>query len=499
VADRILAGRYRLRERIGAGGMGEVWKATDDVLGRTVAVKLVLPNLLDSPGFVRRFVAEARAMASVRHPGVVAIHDFHGDESGAYLVMEYVDGEPLSQLLARVGRLDPATAMDLVRQTAQALQAVHDRGIVHRDVKPANILVRPDGAVALTDFGIALADDNPNLTLSGAIIGTPSYLAPEQVLGHPASPLTDVYALGIVAYECLAGRRPFVGENPIAVAMQRLTQPPPPLDGVIPPTVGAVVERALAADPTHRWPSAVALALAAQQALAAAGGASPYASAQLAPPARGGPPLYASEAITVRHGPAAPTPAPPTQRGRRLVLAVAFLATIVAAGTVGYLALRNPSQPSSAGAPGSTAGPSGSPSTGSRTTSPPDGFITCDVGLCPTHPMCWHGLVTIGDIAHPPGSADCSQLHYWETFAVTYVPASAVSDYDLSHLISRPDMAAFCSPERMAARSKDPNATRGWRIEAWPIPANANVLLVHCIAGDPDRGETTGTVFPFGV
>ena len=233
----LLGDRYQLAGRIAVGGMGEVWRATDEVLGRTVAVKVVLPALVDEPGFVRRFLAEARAMASVAHPGVVAIHDFHGDGAGAYLVMEFVDGEPLSRMLGRVGRLGPAVTMDLVRQAALALQAVHDRGIVHRDVKPANLLLRPDGTLALTDFGIAVASGNTALTASGAILGTPSYLAPEQVMGQTASPRSDVYALGVVAYECLAGRRPFVGDNPFAVAMQRVGQLPPPLGPDIPPAV----------------------------------------------------------------------------------------------------------------------------------------------------------------------------------------------------------------------------------------------------------------------
>jgi serine/threonine-protein kinase len=173
---------------------------------------------------------------------------------------------------------------------------------------------------------------------------------------------------------------------------------------------------------------------------------------------------------------------------------LAFLATVVAAGAVGFAVLSHPGSPGAAGPASPDPG-----STGSHTTSVPAGFVACDAGLCPTHPMCWNGLVVIGEVAHAPGSADCSQPHYWETFAVTYVPPSAVSDYDLSHLISRPDMASFCSPDLMAARSQNADATRGWRIEAWPIPVNPNLTLVHCIAGDPDRGETKGTVFPFGV
>jgi serine/threonine-protein kinase len=186
----------------------------DELLGRTVAIKLILPDLLDEPGFLRRFLAEARAMASVRHPGVVAIHDFHGDDASAYLVMEYVEGDPLSRVLSRSGRLSAERTMDLLRQAALALQAVHDRGIVHRDVKPANLMVRPDGTIAVADFGIALGTAHTALTNSGAVLGTPAYLAPEQVLGQAASPRSDVYALGVVGYECLTGRAPSWATTP---------------------------------------------------------------------------------------------------------------------------------------------------------------------------------------------------------------------------------------------------------------------------------------------
>ncbi|MFC7762429.1 serine/threonine-protein kinase [Catellatospora bangladeshensis] len=269
----LLNGRYRMDERIGAGGMGEVWRATDVVLGRPVAVKTVLAALADDEDFTRRFLAEARAMAGVRHPGVVAIHDFQHGPDGAYLVMEYVDGEPLSKVLTRYGRLSAPATLHLVGQATNALHAVHGRGIVHRDVKPGNLLVRPDGTLLLTDFGIARRDGATALTATGAVIGTLSYLAPEQVLGHPATPRSDVYALGVVAYECLTGRRPFLAENPFAAAMMRLSQPPPPLGPEVPAPVTALIERALAADPEARWASAAAFGAAIAQVAAALRGA----------------------------------------------------------------------------------------------------------------------------------------------------------------------------------------------------------------------------------
>jgi tRNA A-37 threonylcarbamoyl transferase component Bud32 len=264
----LLANRYRLTDRVGSGGMGEVWRGTDEVLGRTVAVKLMRPELVQEAGFAARFLAEARTMATIKHRGVVAVYDYHSGSDGAFLVMEYVDGESLSGRLRRAGRLDPTYAMLLLSQAADALQAAHDRGVIHRDVKPANLLVTADDTVVLTDFGIARSAATAPVTATGVVIGTPAYLAPEQVLGQPATPGTDVYALGVVAYECLTGSRPFQGENPFDVAMRRIREPPPTLVGQLAPAVLAVVERALAVDPAQRWPSARAMAEAARRALA---------------------------------------------------------------------------------------------------------------------------------------------------------------------------------------------------------------------------------------
>jgi serine/threonine protein kinase len=262
-----LGERYRLDARIGAGGMGEVWRAVDEVLGRVVAVKAMLPGVADQPDFAKRFLVEAKAMASVNHPAVASIHDYGRGAGITFLVMEFVDGESLSQLLARHGRLDPATTMRLIAQAADGLQAVHERGIVHRDIKPANLLIRRDGTLLVTDFGISRTDDGTQLTASGAILGTPTYLSPEQVLGRPATGRSDVYSLGLAAYECLAGHRPFEGDNPYAVALQRVQAAPRTLGGNLPGPVLAVVERALATDPADRWPSAAAMADAARAAV----------------------------------------------------------------------------------------------------------------------------------------------------------------------------------------------------------------------------------------
>ncbi|GAA1801962.1 serine/threonine protein kinase [Planosporangium flavigriseum] len=268
-----LGGRYRLDERIAGGGMGDVWRGTDEVLGRTVAIKILLPALLQEPGFAERFRGEARTMATINHPGVVDVYDYGSEDGTAFLVMEYVEGEALSRTLSRVHRLTPARAMALIAQAADALHAAHQNGIVHRDVKPGNLLVRPNGTLVLTDFGIARLAGAAQLTQAGSVLGTASYISPEQAAGKTASPMSDVYALGVVAYQCLAGRRPFEGDNPVEIAMRHVRDMPPPLPGDIPPAVRQIVERALAKDPNGRYPSAAAMAQAARRTGQSAAGA----------------------------------------------------------------------------------------------------------------------------------------------------------------------------------------------------------------------------------
>jgi serine/threonine-protein kinase len=248
-----LGGRYVLVKAIARGGMGEVWQADDTVLGRVVAVKILLSTLSGDPDFAARFRSEARAMASLSHPGIVEVYDYGDSDGLPYLVMRYVAGQSLRALLEQEGRLSPARTMNLVSQAAEALHHAHNAGIVHRDVKPGNLLIRPDGRLVLTDFGIAriLAADLP--TTAGQVVGTAAYLAPEQVLGAPVSPATDMYALGVVAYECLTLTRPFVADTAVAVALMHTRTSPPPLPSDIPVGVRDVVVRALAKDPAQRW------------------------------------------------------------------------------------------------------------------------------------------------------------------------------------------------------------------------------------------------------
>src|SRR5262245_39228551 len=254
-----LGGRYRLDERIAGGGMGDVWRGTDEVLGRTVAIKILLPALLDEPGFAERFRGEARTMATINHPGVVDIYDYGSGDPVAYLIMEYVEGDALSRTLARVNRLTPARTMALVAQAADALQAAHDKGIVHRDVKPGNLLVRPNGTLVLTDFGIARSAMVGQLTAAGSVLGTASYISPEQAAGSVATPASDLYSLGVVAYQCLSGRRPFEGDNPLEIAMRHVRDQPPPLPPDVPPAARQIVETAMSKDPAARFPSAAVM------------------------------------------------------------------------------------------------------------------------------------------------------------------------------------------------------------------------------------------------
>jgi len=218
-----LDGRYHVLERIAAGGMGEVFRAHDAVLAREVAVKVLHRSLSSDPGFVERFRREARAAATLNHPNIVAVYDWGAVDGIYYMVMEYVRGRSVRELLNASGRLAPAQAADIIRQTLAALEHAHAKGIVHRDLKPENILITTDGVVKLTDLGLARAFADAKNTRAGAVTGTVQYLAPEQIRGEPADPRSDLYSLGIVAYELLTGELPYTGETPMAIAYKHLS------------------------------------------------------------------------------------------------------------------------------------------------------------------------------------------------------------------------------------------------------------------------------------
>ncbi|TDO32285.1 serine/threonine protein kinase [Paractinoplanes brasiliensis] len=283
----MLSDRYRLTQRLAAGGMGEVWRGEDVMLHRPVAIKVMLPALRTDREFVTRFRTEARMMAALRHPGIVQVYDYGETPDGDYLVMEFVEGIPLSRRIEQAGRLSPAETMTVVAQVADALQVAHEAGIVHRDVKPANLLVRPGGAIVLVDFGVARSETANGLTGTNVVLGSANYMAPEQAEGKPIGPPTDVYALGAVAYCCLTGRPPYVGENPLQVLTQLVYGELPALPPDVPPPVAALVLRALAKEPAQRFASAAELASAARSPGRGSSGAPPQQTRPYRP--NGGP------------------------------------------------------------------------------------------------------------------------------------------------------------------------------------------------------------------
>jgi serine/threonine protein kinase len=260
-----LSGRYETGQRLGSGGMSNVYMATDRILERTVAVKILAEHLSDDERFVARFKREALAVAKLIHPNIVQVYDTGVDDGRHYIVMEYVDGRSGAQILQRQGPVEPETAADIGVQACAGLDYAHRRGIIHRDVKPGNLMVvggpvsGGEMTVKLTDFGIARAIEQTRITQVGSVVGTAAYLAPEQVRGEEATPATDVYALGVVLYQFLTGRLPYEGSTlaELAVRQQNETPlPPSTYNDEVPETLGAAVLRALEGDPNRRYASA---------------------------------------------------------------------------------------------------------------------------------------------------------------------------------------------------------------------------------------------------
>jgi serine/threonine-protein kinase len=259
----VLGGRYRLVELLGQGGMATIFRATDSQLGRDVAVKVLRPEYGRDPDFVARFRMEAQSVASLSSPNIVVVHDFGMDPAGPFIVMDYVDGEDLATLLRRTGPLTPSQSARIASEVARALAVAHSRGIIHRDIKPGNILLAHDGRVQVADFGIARAIAEAQMTLPGTTLGSVQYMSPEQARGEPATERSDIYSLGVVLFEMLAGRRPFEGDSAASIAVARLT-PPVPMPSAyragIPPVLEAICRKAMAIDPAERFSSAAAMA-----------------------------------------------------------------------------------------------------------------------------------------------------------------------------------------------------------------------------------------------
>ena len=258
-----IAGRYELTELVGHGGMSSVYKAHDSLLERNVALKVLHEQYNADADFVERFKREARAVAQLQHPNIVTVIDRGEEEGRQYIVFEYIDGENLKELVVRKGRLDVREALEIAVEVARGLAFAHERGLVHRDVKPQNVLLNGDGRAKVTDFGIARSLDVEGMTSAGMVLGTSNYIAPEQASGQPVDAHTDVYSLGAVLYEMLTGDVPFSGESFVAVAMKHVHEPPPNLLDLrsdVPLRVAAAVDRALEKDPNQRFPTMDAFA-----------------------------------------------------------------------------------------------------------------------------------------------------------------------------------------------------------------------------------------------
>jgi len=335
--NRVLDGRYELLDRIGDGGMAVTYRAHDHRLGRMVAVKVMREHLCSDPQFQERFRREAQAAASLSHENIANVHDSGEDGDSHFIVMELVEGEDLKRRLRRTGRLPVPQAVDIALQVARALEAAHARGVVHRDVKPHNILITSESRVKVTDFGIAKAAATPSQTETGTIMGSVHYFSPEQARGEVAGPQADLYSLGVVLFEMLTGQLPFEGDNPVAVAHKQIYDPPPlpsHFNPEVPADLDALVLRCLAKDLSRRYASVTELLTyltALQQRLES----QPTAVRPPAPAA-----LPAVE-HTVVAPPPAPRPAPPPppaprpQAGSRMLFALVLLVLVLVGALVG--------------------------------------------------------------------------------------------------------------------------------------------------------------------
>jgi eukaryotic-like serine/threonine-protein kinase len=353
-----LGDRYELQELIATGGMGQVWRGRDLLLERSVAVKVLRSEYADDPTFLARFRNEARHAAALSHPNIATVLDYGEDsddgtgEHLAYLVMELVEGAPLSTRIRDEGALEPQAALSVLRQAAAGLAEAHRAGVVHRDVKPSNILVRPDGRVKLTDFGIAWSAECVPLTQTGQVIGTAQYMSPEQAAGERVSPASDVYALGLVGYESLTGHAAFSGTNPVTVALKQVREQPEPLPDDLPPDVRELIGSALTKDPGARLPDGAAFLHAVEDTLdhrsEPVPSTAPVAVAAGVPegPPEETPPDTVAVGAAGRTARRAPAQSPPRQGNRRrLLVLLPLLALLLVVGGIAFVSTRSGEAP----------------------------------------------------------------------------------------------------------------------------------------------------------
>ncbi|HEX5038776.1 MAG TPA: Stk1 family PASTA domain-containing Ser/Thr kinase [Candidatus Limnocylindria bacterium] len=319
---RLISGRYRLIAPLGEGGMATLWRAVDEQLDREVAVKILRPQFGADPGFAARFKQEARAAGGLSHPNIVNVYDYgtDGADGEQYIVMELVEGRDLATILQERGTLSVDDSVRVAIGVASALEVAHRKGIVHRDVKPGNILITDAGDVKVTDFGIARALSEASMTVTGTTLGSVHYFSPEQARGDEVTGASDVYSLGIVLFEMLTGRRPFTGDSAAAVALKRLNEDPPTPTSIghpVAPGLEAIVMRALARDTADRFPDAGAFAEALRvwrrnpDAIPPGATLAAAAAAAAATPAAGEPTVYVPPRVTY---PADRTPVAPAPR-----------------------------------------------------------------------------------------------------------------------------------------------------------------------------------------
>ncbi|HEU4656749.1 MAG TPA: Stk1 family PASTA domain-containing Ser/Thr kinase, partial [Capillimicrobium sp.] len=346
--DTMVDGRYRVISRVGSGGMADVYCAEDTQLGRNVALKLLHRRFAEDREFVERFRREASSAASLQHPNVVAVYDRGQWDGTSYIAMEYLDGRTLKRVIDEEAPLPATRAIDLAVQILRAARFAHKRGVIHRDLKPHNVIVDAEGRAKVTDFGIARAGAS-DMTQTGSIMGTAQYLSPEQAQGLPVTPASDLYSIGIVLYEMLTGRLPFDGESAVTIALKQVNEAPPPpsrLNPAITPELEEVVLRALAKDPAQRFPDADAFILALDRARASLAGRPDGGGATAAF-------VPVAETEAVAEPPVEELVAEDARRSRRWLLALLAVLLLAGAAVAGYLLTR----PETRGVPNVTGKP----------------------------------------------------------------------------------------------------------------------------------------------